>query len=100
MKKLMRRSIALLMMLVMIMAAASVAVSAKTVSKTVKKQKFTTSTKAIEKKAVKVKKAQQNLMSRKVRATSGSLHLRPRHIHLPSQNAPAACAAATDMLRL
>ena len=65
MKKLMKRSIALLMMLVMIMAAASVAVSAKTVSKTVKKQKFTTSTNAIEKKAVKVKKGTTKLNIKK-----------------------------------
>lgn len=60
MKKLMKRSIALLMMLAMILAATSTTFAA-TSTKTVKKRSFSTSTSAIEKKATKVKKGTTKL---------------------------------------
>ena len=64
-KKLIRRSIVLLMMLVMLIPASSLVVSAKSVSKTIQKQDFTTSTRTINKKAAKVKKGTTRLFVRK-----------------------------------
>ena len=63
MKKLMRRSIALLMMLAMILAATSTTFAA--TSKTVKKKDFSTSTKVLEKSATKVKKGTTKLVIKK-----------------------------------
>ena len=64
MKKLMKRSVALLMMLVMILAATSTTFAA-TKTKTVAKKDFTTSTSAIEKKATKVKTGTTKLYVKK-----------------------------------
>jgi len=98
MKKFMRRSVALMMMLTMILAATSTTFAAAK-TKTVKKHAFSTSTSVINKSATKVKKAQISCISKEVRVTSSSLHLRPRHILLRSQIVRVKKIAATDSLR-